>query len=1110
MIRSLAPRARFLAVAVAIAAVLISGLCPATSARSTRLEPRSKTEAPASAVQQKVDPQKYDAGSSANAKERTEVSAGEVETISIGRGNTGEPIEKPGVLAPGGTEYSGSTLPREVEPNGTSATATPIAGTSARIRANVYPNADVDFYSFSGTAGDRVFAATMTSLSSNGSTNSILDLIAPDGTTILETDTDNGSFGASSSTIAGRTLLATGMHFLRVRHTSATTQLRPYDLYFQLRTGSPVAEVEPNDTPATAQPIPGAGWIAGATSAAVDQDFYSVTLNAGDTIFMSLDLDPERDTVEWNGRIGFGLFGTGATQILVSGDGGTGTPDSEAMFFTVKTAGTYFVHASVQTGALFGTYQLSTTVFPRVSPGTCTTYSSTNVPVAIPTGPGIVTSTLTVPGNPRIDKLRVNINLTHNFMADLDVQLTSPTGTTIGLFSDIGSTSVGVQTGMNLEFDDDAAIPSLFTLSETMTYAPELNYRLEWLQGLTTSGGTWTLTIRDDATGDGGTLNAWSLEICENPQPLCGMAVPVTVFSADFEATDGGFTHSGTLDEWERGTPTSAPITSANSGTMCWKTDLDSTYDNSSSQDLFSPNIALPAVGPIRLSWAQKYQMEPAQFDRAWVEIREVGGGGLVRRLWEHYGADMIDNVGNPTVTVQEAAGWQLCEYDVSAFAGLTVQVVFHVDSDTTVQRAGLAIDDVLVQSCAVGADVAITSVTDAPDPVAVGSNLTHTINAVNNGPATATNVSVSFPLPAGTTFVSATAPMGWTTMAPPVGTNGTVTFTNPSVANAATAVFTVTSAVACSVPNATILTGTATISAMETDTGMNNSGSAMTTVTNAAPVITCPANITVSNDAGQCSAVVSYTVTATDEANCPVTPVCAPASGSTFPVGTTMVNCTVTDAAGQVSNCSFTVTVNDTQAPAITCPANIMVEATGMMGTTPGANVTYPAPTVSDNCPGVGAPVCVPASGSFFPVGVNTVNCTVTDASGNSSGCSFSITVGTPFGVCVFDDATGDSLRIVTDSTSPLYRFWQYTDVSTGNVYQGFAEYLSYIPGRALIAYDHDSANVRMDWRVDYGRNTSTATVKHLTTGLTFTLRDRLILDDPSCSAAPPPPVRF
>ncbi len=86
---------------------------------------------------------------------------------------------------------------------------------------------------------------------------------------------------------------------------------------------------------------------------------------------------------------------------------------------------------------------------------------------------------------------------------------------------------------------------------------------------------------------------------------------------------------------------------------------------------------------------------------------------------------------------------------------------------------------------------------------------------------------------------------------------------------------------------------------------------------------------------------------------------------------------------------CTVGFTVVDTTSPTITCPANLAVGATG--ATTP---VTYAAPTVGDNCSGVGAPVCTPASGSSFPVGTTTVNCSVKDAANNSASCSFTITV--------------------------------------------------------------------------------------------------------------------
>ena len=156
-------------------------------------------------------------------------------------------------------------------------------------------------------------------------------------------------------------------------------------------------------------------------------------------------------------------------------------------------------------------------------------------------------------------------------------------------------------------------------------------------------------------------------------------------------------------------------------------------------------------------------------------------------------------------------------------------------------------------------------------------------------------------------------------------------------------------------------------------------------------PTITCAPNVVVSNTPGQCSAIVNYgAVTASDNCTAPSIS-CMPASGTTFPVGTTTVTCTAIDAATNTASCSFTVTVNDTQTPAITCPANITVPTDPNQCS---AVVNYPAPMVSDNCPGVGAPVCLPAAGATFPKGTTTVTCMVTDALGNTAGCSFTVTV--------------------------------------------------------------------------------------------------------------------
>jgi uncharacterized repeat protein (TIGR01451 family) len=136
--------------------------------------------------------------------------------------------------------------------------------------------------------------------------------------------------------------------------------------------------------------------------------------------------------------------------------------------------------------------------------------------------------------------------------------------------------------------------------------------------------------------------------------------------------------------------------------------------------------------------------------------------------------------------------------------------------------------------------DVEITAKTDAPDPVCVGSNITYTIGFRNNSSAAAINALVSDPIPANTTFVSATLPAGWSRAdAVPVGGTGTLLFTNPSAAGGSTASFTVVVKVNAGTTGGTIISNTATASSDAPDNVPgNNSKTATTTVDPTPPSI--------------------------------------------------------------------------------------------------------------------------------------------------------------------------------------------------------------------------------------------------------------------------------
>jgi large repetitive protein len=159
-------------------------------------------------------------------------------------------------------------------------------------------------------------------------------------------------------------------------------------------------------------------------------------------------------------------------------------------------------------------------------------------------------------------------------------------------------------------------------------------------------------------------------------------------------------------------------------------------------------------------------------------------------------------------------------------------------------------------------------------------------------------------------------------------------------------------------------------------------------------PTISCPESISVSTDPTQCGAIVNYN-TPVGEDNCPGVNTALTeglASGSLFPVGTTLVEYTVTDASGNTSTCFFTVEVIDDVAPIITCPSNIVTPPN-----TPDcqAVVNYPAPGAIDNC-GLASVDLIAGlpSGSLFPTGTTTIVYEAMDLSGNTATCSFTITV--------------------------------------------------------------------------------------------------------------------
>ena len=154
------------------------------------------------------------------------------------------------------------------------------------------------------------------------------------------------------------------------------------------------------------------------------------------------------------------------------------------------------------------------------------------------------------------------------------------------------------------------------------------------------------------------------------------------------------------------------------------------------------------------------------------------------------------------------------------------------------------------------------------------------------------------------------------------------------------------------------------------------------------APTIVIPGDLT-AEATGPEGAIVSFVATAVDDkdGNVPVT--LAPPSGSLFPLGTTTVEASAQDFAGNKATKTFKVTVEDTTPPTLELPAEVVVEAQSAAGAAAAFEaiahdlVDGPVPVTFDIPPG-----------STFPLGKTIVTATATDIAENTATGTFAVIV--------------------------------------------------------------------------------------------------------------------
>jgi subtilisin-like proprotein convertase family protein len=612
------------------------------------------------------------------------------------------------------------------------------------------------------------------------------------------------------------------------------------------------------------------------------------------------------------------------------------------------------------------------------------TYGSGNIAVPIP-DVATVEIPIDVPDEGAIADVNVRVRLNHTFDGDLVLQLVAPDGTVVNLANNRGGAGDNYGAGANdcsgtpAVFDDAAGTAISAGIAPFAgSFRPETP--LSALNGKSFHG-TWKLRVRDTAALDVGTVGCVQLEIVQQLYFCCGVpgtpivaAAPPAVVTAESVAPGNG------APDPDETVTMSFPLRNVGTGITG---DLVATL--------------LPGGGVNAPSGPRSYgSFSPADppVAREFTFVASGTCGGFITATFHLQ--DGLADLGTVTFSIR------LGTLAVSSASFANPGAVAILD---TPRIGGIAPGSPYPSNIAVsGITGTVTKVT------ATLRNMSHTfpgdIDILLVGPGgqkmilmsdaggsdDINNVTLTFDDAAAAALPSSLIVSG--TFRPTNSGTGD-TFPAPAPAGPYGAALSAFNGVS---PN-----GTWSLYVVD-DAGIdagNIAGGWSLTITTADPVcefeactLACPADVVEPNQPAVCGALVSYGDAAVS-GSCG-TVATAPPSPSFFPVGTSPVTSTATRQDGATTSCSFDVTVNDVEKPAITAPPPVTVSTGG--GATACAAVVSDAllgtPTGSDNCPTLTFSRSGVPAGNLFPVGTTLVTYTATDGSGNASSASQAVTV--------------------------------------------------------------------------------------------------------------------
>ncbi|MFM1831513.1 MAG: hypothetical protein RLZZ558_1853 [Planctomycetota bacterium] len=262
-----------------------------------------------------------------------------------------------------------------------------------------------------------------------------------------------------------------------------------------------------------------------------------------------------------------------------------------------------------------------------------------------------------------IGDIDVQVDISHTYRGDLLLELTSPSGTVVTLHNRSGGSAENLVVTYDQEAGPDADGPG--TLGD-FEFGP--------------AQGVWTLRVADQAGGDTGTLNSWSLRLV----PVGGSCpTPEVVHYEPLDVNPGWSTEG----EWGFGVPGGgADPSSGYTGSNVYGYNLTGNYPNGMPEyHLTSTAFDCSGVTNTRVSFARWLGVESSQWDKAKFSVSNDGVNWTT--VWQN---------GS---TLNESA-WTVVNYDISAVADNQPTVFLRWSlgpTDSSVTYEGWNIDDIAI-----------------------------------------------------------------------------------------------------------------------------------------------------------------------------------------------------------------------------------------------------------------------------------------------------------------------------------------------------------------------------------------------------------------------------